>query len=293
VDYFAVVGVIAYATASGNTECESGINVFTPVASDSLPGTHFYVAGNFSFDNVNPSPCSGSSPATDGEGLFFDTISPYNQQMVIDNNIAAFNGGNGIKALNNTTGSPNALMYFRHNTAYGNETGAVAGGTCSEIGLQSSYSTEVFQNLAVTTAATACNGAQTYYPYGALTANSTDVFWKNYGYSAAANNTPSSGQTLVSNTFSNPSLSNPTNPSAPSCGGYATTAACMATVIANFKPTVAAARAFGYQTPSTASIYDPLFPRWLCNVSLPAGLVTPGCLIASASYGTMSGAKMQ
>jgi hypothetical protein len=52
----------------------------------------------------------------------------------------------------------------------------------------------------------------------------------------------------------------------------------MATVIANFTPTAPAAKSYGYQIPSTTSIYDPLYPQWLCGVTnLPAGLVTPGC----------------
>ena len=112
-------------------------------------------------DNVNPIPCAGNTPSTDGEGLFFDTVQPYAQQMVMDNNLAVFNGGNGLKVYNNTSGPANVI--FRHNTTYGNETGGANGGTCSEIGLQSSYSTQVYSNLAQTTAATACSGAQTYY----------------------------------------------------------------------------------------------------------------------------------
>jgi len=42
----------------------------------------------------------------------------------------------------------------------------------------------------------------------------------------------------------------------------------MATVIANFKPTTAAAQPYGYQVPSTVPNSDPLFPQWLCNVNL-------------------------
>jgi hypothetical protein len=56
----------------------------------------------------------------------------------------------------------------------------------------------------------------------------------------------------------------------------------MATVIANFTPTAAAAKAYGYQTPSTSSTSDPLFPQWLCNVNLPAGLITMGCVSSSS-----------
>ena len=50
----------------------------------------------------------------------------------------------------------------------------------------------------------------------------------------------------------------------------------MATMVANFTPG-GGASSYGYQIPSTTSITDPLYPAWLCSVSLPAGLVTPGC----------------
>lgn len=278
VDYFSVVGNIVYGAAAGSSLCESGINMFNPTPSDSVAGTHVYYGGNFAFGNVNPIPCNGNTPSTDGEGLFFDTVQPYMQQMVMDNNISAFNGGNGLKVYNNTTGTPTAPIYFRHNTAYGNETGGVNGGICSEFGIQSAYSTQVLNNLAVTTAGTACNGAQTYYAYGATSGNATNSFTNNYGYSAAGNNLTASGGTSSGNTFANPSLSSPTEPSAPSCGSFSTTTACMATVIANFKPTVTAAQPFGYQTPSTVAVVDALFPKWLCGANLPSGLVTPGCL---------------
>jgi hypothetical protein len=60
----------------------------------------------------------------------------------------------------------------------------------------------------------------------------------------------------------------------------------MATVIANFTPATAAAKPYGYQVPTSTSIVDPLFPQWLCNVNLPAGLVTPGCATGTQVQGT-------
>jgi hypothetical protein len=56
--------------------------------------------------------------------------------------------------------------------------------------------------------------------------------------------------------------------------------ACMASVIANFTPTNSAVVGYGYQIPSPNQDYDLLFPQWLCNVSLPSGLVTMGCKTA-------------
>ena len=67
----------------------------------------------------------------------------------------------------------------------------------------------------------------------------------------------------------------------------------MATMIANFTPTTAAAKAYGYQIPSTSPTSDPLFPQWLCNVNLPPGLVTMGCGSASSLIGTCAAHEYQ
>ena len=98
----------------------------------------------------------------------------------------------------------------------------------------------------------------------------------NTGFSAGPNNTLGTS----------PAFSNPTNPGAPSCGSATSVPNCMASVIANFTPTTAAAKSYGYQPVSTTSVYDPLYPQWLCTVTnLPAGLVTPGCLTGTAASG--------
>ena len=47
IDYIAIVGNIAYNSAGGTYYCGSGISVYEPIASDSLPGTHIYIAGIF------------------------------------------------------------------------------------------------------------------------------------------------------------------------------------------------------------------------------------------------------
>lgn len=136
VDYFVVVGSIAYNASNTSVECVSGIDAgIGDIAVDSLPGTHVYFAGNFSYDNMNPTSCAGTLP-TDGEGLFFDTPQyfGYSQQMVMDNNISVFNGGGGIQTIKNSTGSSNATIYLRHNTTYGNQRGRINTVTgCAEI----------------------------------------------------------------------------------------------------------------------------------------------------------------
>ena len=115
VDYIVIVGNIAFNAALANNGCNNGIDIYQPVESDSLPGTHIYVAGNFSFGIVDVNPCNGGPP-TDGEGLSFDTFdgdsgypdgpsSPYAAQAVADNNILVANGGRGLMAGNNGNGT--------------------------------------------------------------------------------------------------------------------------------------------------------------------------------------------
>ena len=293
VDYFVVVGSIAYNAAQNSTYCFSGINAYEPVAQDKLPGTHYYFSGNFAFDNIDPNPCNGTAP-TDGNGLYFDTFdgsgtsqSPFTGQSVIDNNIAVFNGSRGVISTSNSSGTLHAPTYLRHNTTYGNETDLNQNTSkCGEFLISSSLTTEVYANLAETTAATACtsNMLYVYYVNGG---NATDHVYGNYGYSAPGNNTGSSNNNGFSfgpnNVFPlNPNFVNPVDPGAPSCGSASSVPNCMATVIANFTPQAAAAANYGYQKPSTTQTYDPLFPQWLCNVNLPAGLITMGCLTASS-----------
>jgi hypothetical protein len=59
VDYITYIGNVAYSAASGTGACYSGFNIYQPLASDTNSGTHMYVAGNFSYNNVDGSPCSG------------------------------------------------------------------------------------------------------------------------------------------------------------------------------------------------------------------------------------------
>jgi hypothetical protein len=294
VDYFDVIGNIAQNTAGGSAYCGSGISVYEPVASDSLPGTHIYIGGNFSWANVDGNPCAGGAP-TDGEGINLDTFDGnqtgtpmYSQQVVVDNNILVANGGPGLEAFNNASGTASfSNIFFRHNTVWGNNTDTnalVAGYAVGQVLIYQAQNVQVFQNIAVTNAAVGAR-SNPVYAYWVSTSNGTTHVYQNVGYSPSGtvngiyNSTGFSYD--PSDLFTtNPSFANATIPGVPSCGTFASVTACMATVIANFTPTAAAAKAFGYQLPSTSQAYDPLFPQWLCNVNLPAGLVTMGCFSA-------------
>lgn len=309
VDYFVVIGNIAYNAAQGSSECYSGIGVVVPAASDTLPGTHIYVAGNFSYANFDPNPCAGTAP-TDGEGVIFDTWNglSYTQQAAIVNNMFLGNGGRGIEINGNSNisgASPPASsasnIYVKNNTVWGNNGDTNQNASdCGEIMLEGFLSptiylvqnAQVYNNLVSTNSATGCGS----YPVYALSidfANATNVFYQNWAYSAAGYNYQGHGLTIGPNNTlgTNPSFANPSVPGAPTCGSFASVIACAAAMIANFTPTNITTKSYGYQVPTSALAFDPLFPQWLCNVTnLPSGLIQMGCLNGSAFSGaTMSG----
>jgi hypothetical protein len=292
-DYIAIVGNIAYNAAAGSN-CYSGISVYKPIEYDSLPGTHIYIAGNFSFGNINTNPCGGGAP-TDAEGITLDTLdgsqsslTPYAAQVMVDNNMMLNNGGRGFQVFNNSNGiGPFAHVYVRYNTLWGNNADTnETNNLCGEMLIHIAINVEEFRNLAATNATYGCGGYPLYAYYVANADGSShvhsDVGWAASGtYSQISSNLGFSYG--PSNLFgTNPSFVNATAPGAPSCGSASSVPNCMATVIANFTPTTTAAVGYGYQIPSTAQSYDPLFPQWLCNVNLPTGLVTMGCLAGSS-----------
>jgi len=292
VDYLTIVGNIAYNTTQGQGECFTGISVYAPIKSDSLPGTHIYLAGNFAWDNWDPDRCAGG-PATDGEGMMFDELdasnqglpTPYAGQVVADNNILIANGGPGLQVDHNNAGSgPWATVYTRHNTMWGNNHDlTLTWWGHGELLFGTVTNTHSLYDLGVTNLATG-GGGHPVTGFTVLdspgTTNSISNGWaySASGTSAQALNSP--GFSFASNTILGqaPLLANKVVPGVPSCGGYSNVTGCMATVIANFTPTNSAAKAYGYQKPSSTPVSDSLFPQWLCSVNnFPAGLVTMGC----------------
>jgi hypothetical protein len=291
VDYIAVVGNIAYNAAQSGAFCYSGISIYQPIQSDALPGTHIYIAGNFSYKNLDPNPCSGGLP-TDGEGIILDTLngssngfSPYAQQVVVDNNILFLNGGRGLEVGGG--GNSSATIVLRHNTVYGNNSDTNQNATwCGDVLLQSTSLTRSLYDLVATNSANGC-GANPIYAFFVGYGNRTDHVSNSWGYSATGTNigmASSIGFTYgPHNTIgTDPGFLSPSNPGAPNCGGASSVSNCMATVIANFIPQTSNAIAYGYQSPITTRTYDALFPQWLCNVNLPPRLVTMGCAALSS-----------
>jgi hypothetical protein len=289
VDYFAVIGNIAYNTAQGSGTCASGITIYQPVQSDSLPGTHLYVAGNFSYSNIEPRKCNGTSP-TDGEGIIFDTFDgsqgalpfPYAADAVAENNIVVGNGGKGIEVSNNARGSSHAAIYINRNTSWGNlvdPNQAWLG--CGEISLNDAFKVHVTNNLVSTSSATGCGG-HSIFAITVAAGNGTDTVNHNLAFGFAGNHTfvHRSGSFLfgADNILErNPQITNPRIPGPPNCQGASSAPACMASTVRDFMPRDTRDAEFGYQVPVSGSVFNPLFPQWLCNVNLLPGLVTSGC----------------
>lgn len=300
VDYLVVVGNVIYNASSGNTHCFSGISIYQPVPSDSTAGTHLYVAGNFSYDSVDPNPCDLTTP-TDGEAVIIDTLDgaqggpQYNQQVVVQNNLGMFNGGMGFEIFNNQAQTVPSTVVFKFNTSVSdvNDNNQTAG--ClgrAELLIKLTKSTTFDHNIAVTRTGTSCSVAPIFGSF-AETVDSSDTATNNWLFSAPGHPTGTdnaTGFSYVSTTTTDPGLSNPVDPGAPSCGSFSSVATCMATVIANYTATTGGASAFGRQVVSNVSINDSLFPHWLCvgpalNPNIPAGLIQPGCGVVTTSSG--------
>jgi hypothetical protein len=288
VDYFAVLGSIAYNASQGSGTCASGISIYQPVQSDSAAGTHLYVAGNFSYANLEPSQCNGTGP-TDGEGIIFDTFdgsqgglpSPYAAQAVAQNNVVFSNGGKGIEVFNNAVGSAHAPIYIKQNTVWGDLTDPNQNWLgCGELALNSAYSTQFTGNLVSTRSALGC-GLNPIYAMAVSVGNATDQMTGNFAYGFNGNvtfNYASGTFAFGANTLGiNPQFSNASTPSAPACSSSPSAPSCMASTVANFTPSASGASSFGYQAPSLLPPSDSLFPQWLCNANLPQGLVNLAC----------------
>lgn len=292
-DYVGFVGDLAWNATQSTLLGNSGFTMYEPIKSDSLPGTHNYIGYGGSWDNLS------TVFAFDGNGVVLDDFgngqsggAAYDQQTLVEQMIAVWNGGYGIATTGN--GSTKAKMYFRQNTSVHNLTdGTTSTTTCGDMTLLVTSLAEMYGNLIQTLGATACNGPTTAYGIAVNTADATDHIYKNYIYSAAGNNTvivSSSGFSYgPSNvTGTDPAFANPVDPGQPSCTGKINVPDCMSTVIANYTPATAAAKVYGRQVPinTGTQAYDPLIPQWFCNVEasypgLLSGLmhlpcVTPG-----------------
>jgi hypothetical protein len=304
VDYQTFIGNWVYKAALTNSDCYAAFSIYEPVNSDNAPGTHIYEAGNITNDVVNGLCSGGGTHTYSGDVFLFDTMdgeqqflaSPYSGQVVVENNFCLFDGGRCFDAYDSFKNGTNAVQYIRQNTAYAvmsdpNEwdlTGACAAfvtrqsdnnpGPSPYSGYGGDRNATFTRNLIQMTVATNCQNTKVYDFFFQGSANIT----ASDNFSFTASNSYSGQGTNNSNvTYSNehtgvsPGFANPVDPGAPNCAGYATVPACFAPVVANFRPSGSAV-GYGYQVPGSPS-FDPLFPQWLCTVTLPPGLVTMGC----------------
>jgi hypothetical protein len=292
-DYLAIVGNIAYNAAQNSTHCFSGISVFEPEATDTLSGTHIYVAGNISYDNEDPSTCN-STPSTGGDGIILDSFDnfAYCQQAVVQNNIMVANGGHGFEkqgyVTNPTCAAP---TYVKNNTVWGNLRAEDSSTSlCAEWDINKDYGITATSNIVQANASTGCasnwiinmdaydtsDTASGARPASSISGN----FIGPYTGVTDTSVYNDDGDTFAfgSNlTGISPSFARPTEyTTAPSCSGSANVPACMRALIADFTPRRSAV-GYGYQKPGNTGITDNLFPSWLCNTKLPSGLVTSNC----------------
>lgn len=302
-DYAAVIGNIVYNAAQNTTNCYAGIDLYQPVPTDTNPGTHIFVAGNFSYGNLDPGTCSGGK---NGAGIIFDTFDGvgaggvnatnvvYNQQGVIENNISVDNGGPGWQYQTYTKAATTfPTTYVGNNTTWGNNTDPnISTNLCGDGIIVIGYGLTATKNIGQTNIAKACppSGVNTLYAFYSYDgSNNNDAIFGNWYFavtggsiSGAFNDDGQPSPTLTNNTTgASSAFPSAANPSAPSCAGTANTVACMSqtgnNVVSNFSTTATGTTGLGYQLPSSTDTSDPYFPQWACNAGIPAGIVTKSC----------------
>ena len=202
----------------------------------------------------------------------------YSAQAVAANNLVVANGGRGIEVFSNIS----APVYVKQNTTWGNNTDPNQSGLgCGDVAVKVSSDVQFSNNLISTRSATGCGG-HAIYASDVSQGDGSDSFVSNvlYGYNGYNEFSWNSGSfTYASSNITGvfPNFTNPVNPGAPNCGGTANVTSCMSSVINNFVPKTSSVQGYGYQRPSSGSVHDTLFPRWLCTANVPSGLITMGC----------------
>jgi len=289
VDYFAVIGSVAYAAAQGTTNCYSGISPYEPVQADTATGTHIFIANSFSYANVEPTTCA-SAPNVGGDGLQMDTFdgsqtlsAPYCQQAYVFDNFFLGNGGRGSEVQNNSAGGCHAPIYQQYNTYWGNSTSTTMGATtlCADLTINTGLNVAYQWNIVQTNRNTACPTSNSLYGIYVFTGGASDTVANNWINTVSGNDTGASSSTGFSfgtnHTGVSPAFAAPAVPGAPSCGSAASVPSCMAPVIANFVASASGATAYGYQPISATNGADPLFPHWVCGLGMLNGLLTLSC----------------
>jgi hypothetical protein len=299
-DQTAMVGVIAYNASPDASLCVSGISVIPTNGPDSSAGTHVFVAGAFSYANIDGVGCSGAGKTTDGEGLIFDSwgLQRYTHQGVVEQSAFWGNGSAGLEIFPNG-GTDGASNYVFNVTSYGNlrdpyhadnNTGefhltGLNAGSSSIKSITNSIGQATVAIPAGSSSST-CGGSGLGCPVFAATlgggGSPADVivnssYFKGVSTVCVNGGTCDSGHNVIAwngnsygtNTYSSPGLASPGSlPSgAPNCSGYASVTACMNTgygVAADLTPSGGAVGK-GYQAPGPCNA-DAYYPTWLKGV---------------------------
>jgi hypothetical protein len=300
VDQQAVVGTIAFDGApstNGTGLCGSGISLIPADGPDTSAGTHVFVAGSFSYKNVNAP--SGAGCNTDGEGLIFDSwgIAAYTHQAAAEQNAFWANGSAAIEAFPQGDGSTDdqATIVMMGNTSYGNHQDPKNPGG-GELDLNGIYPRSGVNSYTFTDnlfeATLAMPGKSgTGSVLGATIACKNDCpeavlsIGQNFIWNNASPSTTMSGGENTSawysgtdqgaswpwgtNVYGDPGFASPgaLPAAAPDCSKYTNTTDCMNTgygVAASLTPGGGAAGK-GYQPPGACKA-DPYYPAWLKGV---------------------------
>jgi len=281
-DYVTAIADIAYNAAQTTGACTSGFNFIGPYQWDTAPGTHLYISQSFAWANVDPNPCAvPPTPPTDGEGFIFDTLDQfhYTQQAVMENNIGLYNGARAFAAVQTTQ----ARVIFQNNTGYGDGTSnALPHDDCGEFLDYANGNDITYQfNVGETINPLSCGTNFHQYCFVGKSPTGTadyDLCYSPYGYNDEYLNGFAFGSHNAFGT--NPVFASPPSsvPGPPNCAGKANVIDCMAPIINGLKVQQGNSwSSWGYQPVSNTPVNDPLFPQWLCNVNLPAGLVSMAC----------------
>jgi parallel beta-helix repeat protein len=203
-DYYTVMHNTVHDCAKTWSGNSSGITIYEPTASDSLPGFHNVISYNISYNNSNPAP-----DGTDGNGISMDDTNhtqsdniPYTGQTLIEENITYNNGGSGIR-IGYSSG-----VTVRNNTSYWNEAlTTITGPWRGDLADEYSTGTIWVNNIAVANPAT--NSDNT----AILEAAGSGSVWLNnltYDGTAGSESLDGSGSFTGNLLGMNPMLMNPT-----------------------------------------------------------------------------------
>jgi fibronectin type 3 domain-containing protein len=297
VDYLAIVGDIAQNSAQGNPNswyCVAAIDIVAPANFDTLPGTHLYEYGDFSYNNRTNCP-------TDVENYMFDTwdANGYSNQGVSQNNMGWLSGRFGFNVFDQDITTTTATALILNNTLYGSNQLDAAAWASGDINIQNSSSgaTSMWGGLTIkdnlvqenqqwpggnssngyvyaftlggpySNVTVGGSGNQNYFNGLATTCRGNACAPSSAPYGAVSFGT---GAELGTNYYISPAFNNPgdlisNRSGVPNCSGFINTTACMGydantktltnpSAIYDLQPSAGGAGSAGYQLPSTACV---------------------------------------